>query len=451
MERIFKRKIYDKMLAWKQKENGTTALLIEGARRVGKSTIVEEFARREYASYLLIDFAVASKSVKALFEDISSLDYLFTGLQLAYGVSLVAGNSLVIFDEIQKCPLARQAIKYLVKDGRYHYIETGSLLGIKMKKRPERQDTKLLIPSEEHHVSMFPMDYEEFRWALGDTATMPLLHNVYTGQHPLGDTVHRKLMRDFRLYMLVGGMPQAVSTYLDTQDLSMVDQTKRTILQLYEADFYELDPSGQTSMLFHAIPAQLNSNRSRYQVSSVIAGSRAERLTRPIAILKDSMTTNISYHANDPQAGLTLHINPDQFKLFCCDTGLFVTLAFGDSDFTANILYQKLLGDKLSADLGYVYENVVAQMLTASGNKLFYHVWPTETGNRNYEIDFLITRESKICPIEVKSSQSKEHKSIDGFQKRFSARILHRYMLHTKDFRKEQDLICLPVYMTPFL
>lgn len=451
MKRIFKRKIYDKMLDWKQKENGTTALLIEGARRVGKSTIVEEFARKEYASYLLIDFAVAPKNVKALFEDISNLDFLFTNLQLTYGVSLVIGNSLIIFDEIQKCPLARQAIKYLVKDGRYHYIETGSLLGIKMKRRSGKQDAKLLIPSEEHRICMYPMDYEEFRWALGDAATMQLLRTVYDNLHPLGDTAHRKLMRDFRLYMIVGGMPQAVNTYLDTQDLSMVDQTKRTILQLYEADFYELDPSGQTSMLFHAIPAQLNSNSSRYQVSSVIAGNRVERLMRPIAILKDSMTVNISYHANDPYAGLSLHINTSQFKLFCCDTGLFVTLAFWDSDFTSNILYQKLLVDKLSADLGYVYENIVAQMLVASGNKLFYHTWPSETGKRNYEIDFLITRESKICPIEVKSSQSKEHKSIDEFQKKFSARILRRYMLYTKDFHKEQDLICLPVYMTPYL
>lgn len=451
MKRIFKRKIYDKMLDWKQKENGTTALLIEGARRVGKSTIVEEFARKEYASYLLIDFAVAPKNVKALFEDISNLDFLFTNLQLTYGVSLVIGNSLIIFDEIQKCPLARQAIKYLVKDGRYHYIETGSLLGIKMKRRSGKQDAKLLIPSEEHRICMYPMDYEEFRWALGDAATMQLLRTVYDNLHPLGDTAHRKLMRDFRLYMIVGGMPQAVNTYLDTQDLSMVDQTKRTILQLYEADFYELDPSGQTSMLFHAIPAQLNSNSSRYQVSSVIAGNRVERLMRPIAILKDSMTVNISYHANDPYAGLSLHINTSQFKLFCCDTGLFVTLAFWDSDFTSNILYQKLLVDKLSADLGYVYENIVAQMLVASGNKLFYHTWPSETGKRNYEIDFLITRESKICPIEVKSSQSKEHKSIDEFQKKFSARILRRYMLYTKDFHKEQDLICLPVYMAPYL
>ena len=451
MDRIFKRKIYQKLLEWKEVDNGKTALLIEGARRVGKSTIVEEFARNEYESYLLIDFANASTGTKALFEDISNLNVLFTSLQLTYGVSLVVGKSLVIFDEIQKCPLARQAIKHLVKDGRYHYIETGSLLGIKMKKKAQKEEGKLLIPSEEHRICMYPMDYEEFRWAMGDTATIPLLKNVYESKQPLGDAVNRKLMRDFRLYMLVGGMPQAVNEYLDTQDLSKVDRVQRNILDLYDNDFYELDPSGQTSMLFRAIPAQLSSNASRYKVGSVISGSRVERLTRSIAILKDSMTTNISYHANDPSAGFALHINTAQFKLFCHDTGLFVTLAFWDSDFTSNTIYQKLLNDKLGVDLGYVFENIVAQMLVASGQKLFYHTWQMENSTRNYEIDFMITRESKICPIEVKSAQSKEHRSIDEFQKKFSGKILHRYLLHTKDMRKEQDLLCLPVYMTPFL
>lgn len=451
MDRVFRRKIYAKLLEWKEEDKGKTALLIEGARRVGKSTIVEEFARNEYDSYMLIDFSVASKSTKALFEDISNLDMLFTSLQFTYGVSLVAGKSLVIFDEIQKCPLARQAIKHLVKDGRYHYIETGSLLGIKMKRRILNEEEKILIPSEERRVCMYPMDYEEFRWALEDMTTIPLLKTMFEKKQALGDAVNRKLMRDFRLYMLVGGMPQAVNEFLDTQDLSKVDRVKRSIIELYDNDFYELDSSGQTSMLLRAIPAQLSSNASRYQVGSVISGSRVERLTRPLAILKDSMTTNIAYHANDPSAGFALHINTEQFKLFCHDTGLFVTLAFWDSDFTSNTIYQKLLNDKLGADLGYVFENIVAQMLVASGQKLFYHTWQMENSSRNYEIDFLLTRESKICPIEVKSSQSKEHKSIDAFQKKFSERILHRYLLYTKDMRKEQDMFCLPIYMSLFL
>ena len=444
-ERIFKRKIYEKMLDWKKNQHGTTALLIRGARRIGKSTIAEEFARNEYESYLVVDFAKAADNVKQLFNDISNLDMLFTQLQLSYHASLKPGKSVIIFDEIQKQPLARQAIKYLVADGRYDYIETGSLLSIK-------KNTKgIVIPSEETRLDMYPMDYEEFRWALGDESTIPLLRTMFEQKMPLSDALNRKLMMDFRLYMLVGGMPQAVNDYLDTQDLSVVDQRKRSILELYDQDFYNLDPTGQTSMLFHAIPAQLNSNASRYQVSSVIEGSRVDRLTEQISILKDSMTTNIAYHANDPSAGLALHISTEQFKLFCADTGLFVTLAFWDDDFKNNDIYRKLLSNKLNADIGYIYENIVAQMLTAAGNKLYYHTWPTETGKHNYEVDFIISRKAKICPIEVKSAQSTPHASIDEFQKKFSARILARYLLHTKDIRKDQDMWCLPVFMTPFL
>jgi hypothetical protein len=246
-------------------------------------------------------------------------------------------------------------------------------------------------------------------------------------------------------------MPQAVNDYLDTHDLSVVDQRKRSILDLYDEDFYDLDPSGQTSDLFHAIPAQLNSNASRYQVSSVIAGGKIDRLREQIAILKDSMTANIAYHANDPSAGLASHINRDQFKLYCGDTGLFVTLAFWDDAFTENVIYQKLLSDKLNADVGYVYENVISQMLVAGRHKLYYHTWPTPSGKHNYEIDFLLSRQAKVCPIEVKSSTSNVHTSIDEFQKKFSSRIYQRYLLHAKDMRKEQDLLCLPLYMTLFL
>ena len=449
--RIFKRKIYQKLLEWKEQDNGSTALLIEGARRVGKSTIVEEFARHEYESYLLIDFSVASKVVKDSFQDISNLDMLFTSLQMNCGVSLVPGKSLIIFDEIQKCPLARQAIKHLVKDGRFHYIETGSLLGIKMKKRPKADGTKILIPSEERRITMYPMDYEEFRWALGDTATMSLAKNIFGQWTPLGDATNRKLMRDFRLYVLVGGMPQAVNKYLDTLDLSQVDQVKRNIINLYDTDFYELDPSGKTSMLFHAIPAQLNTNASRYQVGSVIEGGRTDRLTTPLSILRESMTTNIAYHSNDPSAGLAMHINPDCFKLYCGDTGLFVTLAFWDADFTSNVIYQKILNDKLTADLGYVYENIVSQMLVAAGKKLYYHTWPTADGKRNYEVDFLIPDGGKVDVIEVKSAQSKQHDSIDNFMKKYSSRVQQSYLIYGKDLRKEGSLKCLPFYMTPFL
>ena len=451
-ERIFKRKIYEQMLNWKKNQHGTTALLIRGARRVGKSTIAEEFARKEYESYLLVDFSKASQSVHKLFEDISDLDYIFTQLQLTYRKSLKPHKSVIIFDEIQKQPLARQAIKSLVADGRYDYIETGSLLSIKRKGKGQKGPKKnILIPSEETRIDMFPMDYQEFRWALGDEDTIPLLRTMFETRQPLGDATNRKMMRDFRLYVLVGGMPQAVNDYLDTHDLSVVDQRKRSILDLYDEDFYDLDPSGQTSDLFHAIPAQLNSNASRYQVSSVIAGGKIDRLREQIAILKDSMTANIAYHANDPSAGLASHINRDQFKLYCGDTGLFVTLAFWDDAFTENVIYQKLLSDKLNADVGYVYENVISQMLVAGRHKLYYHTWPTPSGKHNYEIDFLLSRQAKVCPIEVKSSTSNVHTSIDEFQKKFSSRIYQRYLLHAKDMRREQDLLCLPLYMALFL
>ncbi len=453
-ERIFKRKIYEQMLSWKQNQHGTTALFIRGARRVGKSTVAEEFARNEYESYILVDFSTATQATHRLFEDVSNLDYIFTQLQLNYHTSLKPRKSVIIFDEIQKQPLARQAIKTLVADGRYDYIETGSLLSIKRKGKSasrENQRKNILIPSEETRLDMYPMDYEEFLWALGDNDTIPLLRTMFNSLSPLSDDTNRRMMRDFRLYVLVGGMPQAVNDYIGTHDLSIVDQRKRSILDLYDEDFYELDPSGQTSDLFHAIPSQLNSNASRYKISSVITGGKLDRLRDQITILKDSMTANLAYHANDPSAGLASHINRDQFKLYCGDTGLFVTLAFWDDAFTENVIYQKLLSDKLNADVGYVYENVISQMLTAAGHKLYYHTWPTPSGKHNYEIDFLLSRKGKVCPIEVKSSTSNVHVSIDEFQKKFSARILQRYLLHSKDIRKERDLIMLPMYMAMFL
>ncbi len=453
-ERIFKRKICEQMLSWKRNQHGTTALLIRGARRVGKSTVAEEFARNEYESYILVDFSTATQATHRLFEDVSNLDYIFTQLQLNYHTSLKPRKSVIIFDEIQKQPLARQAIKTLVADGRYDYIETGSLLSIKRKGKStsrENQRKNILIPSEETRLDMYPMDYEEFLWALGDNDTIPLLRTMFNSLSPLSDDTNRRMMRDFRLYVLVGGMPQAVNDYIGTHDLSIVDQRKRSILDLYDEDFYELDPSGQTSDLFHAIPSQLNSNASRYKISSVITGGKLDRLRDQITILKDSMTANLAYHSNDPSAGLASHINRDQFKLYCGDTGLFVTLAFWDDAFTENVIYQKLLSDKLNADVGYVYENVISQMLTAAGHKLYYHTWPTPSGKHNYEIDFLLSRKGKVCPIEVKSSTSNVHVSIDEFQKKFSARILQRYLLHSKDIRKERDLIMLPMYMAMFL
>lgn len=442
---IFKRKLYNKMLEWKREFDGKTALLIKGARRVGKSTLVEEFAKNEYESYILIDFSIASKEVNTLFSDLSDLNYLFLRLQMIYHVNLVERKSVIIFDEVQMQPMARQAIKHLVKDHRYDYIETGSLLSIK------KNIKDIVIPSEETRLQLFPLDYEEFRWALGDTVTLPLLLNTYKKMQPLGDDINRRLLRDFRLYMLVGGMPQAVDTYIETNNLNIVDQVKRNILELYEDDFRKIDSSGRAGMLFDAIPAELNKNASRYQVSSVIAGEKEERVREILADMQDSMTVYISYHADDPGAGLSLHKDPRRYKLFLCDTGLFATLAFKDRDFTENEIYEKLLNHKLGTDLGYLYENMVAQMLKTAGNELFYYTFPKETSNHNYEIDFLLARKNKICPLEVKSSGYKSHASLDAFQNKFSSRILNRYLIYTKDVRKDKDIFCLPIYMVPFL
>lgn len=442
---IFKRRIYDELLNWKQEDNGSTAILIKGARRVGKSTIAEEFAKNEYNSYILIDFTKCANEIRELFDDVSDLNRIFLKLQLEYGVTLETRNSVIIFDEVQFCPKARQAIKHLVADGRYDYIETGSLISI-------RKNVKdILIPSEELEVNMYPMDYEEFKWAMNDYATIPLLKQCFKDLKPLGDAINRKLMRDFRLYMLVGGMPKAVSTLLETNNLEKVDRVKRGIINLYEKDFNRIDPTGNASKIFHQIPAQLTGNANRYMTWQATDGTALSALNEIISEMKESMVVNIAYHANDPNAGLALHHSTDNFKLFLADTGLFITLAFWDKKFTDNIIYHKLLSDKLAADLGYVYENVVSQILKSIGNELYYYTFPTESGKHNYEVDFLIADGYKISPIEIKSSGYKAHTSLDAFSNKYSSRIRHRYLIYTKDVRKDSDIICLPVYMTMFL
>lgn len=444
-QRIFKRKLYEKMLRWKQEKDGATALLIQGARRVGKSTLAEEFAKHEYKSYIIIDFTEASKEVVKLFDDISDLDSVLLTLQLHYKVKLIPRESVIIFDEVQACPKARQAIKKLVKDGRFDYIETGSLISIK------KNTQNIRIPSEETRVTLYPLDYEEFRWSLGDDVTIDLLRDAFTSQRSLGDSVIRKLLRDFRLYMIVGGMPKAISTYIETNNLSAVDAVKREIIELYADDFRKIDPTGRATRIFYSIPGQLNKNASRYKISSVIKHGKNDRVNELLQDMEDSKVILMSHHVNDPNVGMSLHEDNDQYKMFMNDTGLFITLAFWDKDSTENIIYQKLLSDKLSADLGYVYENMVAQMLKSAGDALYYHTWPTESGKHNYEIDFLISRGNKICPIEVKSSGYKVHSSLDAFQKKFSSRISKRYLIYTKDLKKEEDLLLLPVMMTMFL
>ena len=442
---IFKRKIYDELLQWKRTDEGRTAVLIQGARRVGKSTIAKEFAENEYETHILVDFAACSVEIRELFNDVSDLNRIFMRLQLEYSVELKERKSVIIFDEVQLAPKARQAIKYLVKDGRYDYMETGSLISIRKNVRD------ILIPSEEVKLHMFPMDYEEFRWALGDTATIRLLQGCFHGRTSMGDATNRKLMRDFRLYMLVGGMPQAVAAYLETNNLEKVDSVKRSIITLYEDDFNKIAPTGNASKMFRQIPAQLTNNANRYLAWSATDGTRNSVLAEIISEIKESMVVNMAYHANDPSAGMALHQDPNKYKMFTGDTGLFVTLAFWDRKFTDNTIYHKLLSDKLSTDLGYVYENVVAQMLKAAGHELYYYTFPTESGKHNYEVDFLIADGDKVSPVEVKSSGYKAHTSLDAFCMKFSSRIRNKYLVYTKDLRKDGDVLYLPVYMTMFL
>lgn len=442
---MYKRKIYDQLLHWKNTSNGKTAVLIEGPRRVGKSTVVEEFAKNEYESYIIVDFYRASSATKQLFDDLSDLNYIFLQLQLTYQTSLQDRNSCIVFDEVQLCPKARQAIKALVKDGRYDYIETGSLISI------HKNVKDILIPSEERKLHMYPMDYEEFRWALEDTISVTMLKQFYDAKRPLGQAANRKMLRDFRLYMLVGGMPQSVETYIETNDLRKVDEIKRDILTLYEDDFRKIDPTGKISALFDAIPAQLMGNAARYQVSSVLSGSRAGDILEQIAELKDSGTVLVAYHANDPGAGMAQNKELERFKLFTADIGLFVTLAFKDRSFTENAIYSRLLNDTLQANLGYLYENVIAQTLATNGHELYYHTFLNAKTRHNYGIDFLITEKNKICPIEVKSSGYKSHASIDAFSQKFSSKIIRKIMLYTKDYMRDGDMEYIPVYMAQFL
>lgn len=442
---VFKRKIYEEILEWKEKRSNKYALLIKGARRVGKSTIAEEFAKNEFKSYILIDFAHTSKEIIELFDDTYDLDFFFLKLQQLTGIRLYKNESVIIFDEVQLLPKARQAIKYLVADGRYKYIETGSLLSIKKNTRD------ILIPSEEHKITMYPMDFEEFLWAVGDDITADTIKMLLKNKKAAGNAMHRNLMRVFRLYMLIGGMPQAVETYIEQNNLQEVDEVKREIVDLYEEDFTKIDGTGLAGDIYDAIPANLSSNASRYVLSNAREGTRAEQVRELIPDMLSSFTVNIAYHANNPGVGMSLTKDAGRYKMFLSDVGLFVTLAFKDKNYTDNVIYNKLLSDKLDANLGYVYENVVAQMLTAKGNNLFYYTMDSNTSNHLYEIDFLMSVSDKICPIEVKSGNYRSHKSLDVFCDKFSSRIRDKYVIHTKDYKWENGINYIPVYMVPFL
>ena len=374
-----------------------------------------------------------------------NLDFFFLQLQQFTGVRLYENESVIIFDEVQLLPKARQAIKYLVADGRYKYIETGSLLSIK-------KNTKdILIPSEEHKISMYPMDFEEFLWAIGDNMTADTIKLLIKSKKTAGNALHRNLMRTFRLYMLIGGMPQAIESYLESNNLQVVDEVKREIIDLYEEDFIKIDGTGLAGDIYDAIPANLSSNASRYILSTARNGIRSNRVRELIPDMLSSFTVNIAYHANNPNVGMSLEKDINRYKLFLSDVGLFITLIFKDKDFTENIIYNKLLSNKLDTNLGYVYENVVAQMLMAKGNNLFYYTMNSDNSNHLYEIDFLFSKGNKICPIEVKSGNYRSHKSLNLFCDKFSNRIKDKYVVHTKDYKSENGIQYIPIYMVPFI
>ncbi len=440
---FFKRKVYDELLVWKRKYADKYAVLLEGARRVGKSTIAEQFALNEYRTYIMIDFSNVSGEILSCFDDIHNPDLFFLRLQAVTGKDLFEHESVIIFDEVQLYPKARQAIKHLVRDGRFHYIETGSLISIK------KNVKNILIPSEEMRIPVYPMDYEEFCAAAGKN--YPLLRNLYETRKSVGQQVNRKLMRDVRLYMAVGGMPQAVEAYVEGNNFSMIDQVKRQIIYLYEEDFKKIDPSGRLAAMYHSIPAQLSRNLKRYRISAAIGKRKTTKDERLLYDLIDSKTVLPSYHTADPRVSMSLTKNLDSYKLYLADTGLFITLMFIDRPAAENEIYAKLLSDKLPANLGYLYENLVAQMLAASGRELYYHTWAKEGSTHYYEIDFLISQGTKLSAIEVKASGTGKHESISAFMKRYSKSVDRGYIISQKDMDRKGDLYFLPVYLTPFL
>ncbi len=439
----FERKVYHKLLEWKEKYADQYAVLLEGARRVGKSTIAEHFAQNEYKSYILIDFSKTTDTIRDCFDDVGNLNLFFLRLQAETGITLYEHESLLIFDEVQLFPKARQAIKHLVADGRYNYLETGSLISI-------RKNVKdILIPSEEMKIQVYPMDYEEFSMATG--MNYELLKQIYQMGAAIGQATNRKLMRDLRIYMAVGGMPQAVEAYIEGKNFSEIDMVKRQIIALYEEDFKKIDASGRILALYHSIPAQLAKDPRKYRVTTAIGKRNNTKADELLYELIDSKTVLPCYNSTDPRVSLADTKDFDSYKLYLADTGLFVTLMFIDRPVTENDIYAKLLSDKLPANLGYLYENLVAQMIAASGRELFYHTWEKPGSTHYYEVDFLLSEGSKTNAFEVKSSGSGKHESIKEFYRKFSQNVHDIYLLSQKDVGKEENLFLKPFYLLPFL
>ena len=449
-----KRKIYNKLLEWKQESNGEYALLIDGARRVGKSYIVRQFAEKEYRSYVILDFNLVSKSIKDLFEnDLDNLDRFFMYLSNYTGKTLYTRDTLIVFDEVQQYPKARAAIKYLVKDGRYDYIETGSLISIK------KNVEGIVIPSEEEHIKMFPMDFEEFLWAMGEEMLMPFIKDCFERKKPLGQLMHRRAMDYFRLYMIVGGMPQAVEKYVETRDFAKVDKLKRRILELYRSDIAKYAKGYDTKVksIFEEIPSQLQKHEKKFRLSALKEGARARDYETAFFWLDDAMIINSCYNTTEPNVGLNLNKDTNTMKCYMADTGLLISHAFDANEIVSEDLYRKILLDKLEMNSGMIVENIVAQMLRTAGHKLFFYSNASMTDkDSRMEIDFLIakskiTTRHNISPIEVKSSVRYTLTSLRKCIAKYGSYLSTAYVIHPADLKEEDNLVFLPLYMCPLL
>lgn len=447
---MFKRKIYVELKNWKEESNGSTAIMIEGARRVGKSTIVEEFAHNEYEDYILIDFSDADKAILDNFENIGDMDTFFRNLFILTGKRLTKRKGVVVFDEVQFFPRARQAIKQLVKDGRFDYIETGSLISIK------KNVKDILLPSEEENLKMYPMDFEEFLWAIGNDVYMDAIREAFDKRKPLGNDIHRKIMQTFRVYMAVGGMPKAVSTYVDGKDYKEIDRQKRAILRLYINDLkkHDSEEGDKADAVFKSLPEQLMNHNSVFRLSVIDEKARTRGYGNAIDFLNESMIVNNCYNVSNPEVTLELYAQRTKFKMFMGDTGLLVTdMLKGGGNL--NKMYRSLVLDNLGINQGMIFENMIAQMLRANDHELYFHEFeycpPDNSKKKTYEVDFLMPKGKRLAPIEVKSSGYKTHKSFDYFIQKYKIKVNERYIIYTKDLSFEDGITYIPIYMTSCL
>lgn len=449
---VFKRKMYDKLKQWKELSGGSSAVLLEGARRIGKSTIVEEFAKNEYDDYMILDFAKEGKNVKNNFlENMNDLETFFRNLFLLKGRSLKGNHCVIIFDEVQLFPQARQAIKYLVADGRYEYIETGSLISIR------KNVTDILIPSEEYRIKMYPMDFEEYLWAMGDNVTFEAMQSAFQHRKPLGDAIHRKIMQKFRTYMVVGGMPQAVNAFVEGKTFAQIDFIKRNILSLYEEDLakYDTENREKASVIFKTIPEQLENKNSHFRFSLIDKNARYQNYVDAVSFIAEAMIGNECTNVTKPEVVLELFADRSNFKLYMGDTGLLVTQIMRNREDTEEDLYKALIFDNLGINQGMIMENIVAQMLKAAGHDLYFHEYQYlpegAIKEQKYEIDFLAVKKKKICPIEVKSSGYTSHKSFDYLGKKYQMKMQDKYIVYTKDLKYQDEIMYIPLYMTMFI